>query len=763
MRRFDLRPTAMMALAVVLLTGCLTAPALAQNLLRNGGFEGPVAGDAPQGWAFRDLRDDDLASAEVTTKNPAFGRHSLMLEAPSFPADFAAFCLPVDVDDIESDEVFVSCSYRTESNPQALLTLAAYGEDFTEREFATPELHSESHPLGETGKWHSYTTTMTIPPGTRQIVLFLRITGEGKVWWDGVNLRPVGGEIEADLQQGGIIERMPDQRSVRCRVNNVTDREMNLSLETEATEAGKKRVRRGKDSIALAPGRDGVLEITYPYAFDEPHDLRVMLRGDEPDVIYADWQRTVPGLVDARIIEPAFRNTIVASVPTERVVVEGTLNALPEITRSAELEAMIVGTGERTAEVETLSGDGLAGRWRMTLPPDGMLTQTYIVQVTASVDGREYTQELPLHRAPHATAQTAYDAQKRLWINGEPVFPVGIYRVGEEKDLPTVADAGFNFCITPSRQLSFRYAAAARDAGIHVVLSSDTLDGQFWEYMAQKYHENPAMIGWSGLELPDTRMVTYDNLYQAYRQARSGPYPAIAEADPHHPIVLALRPNASMSQFAELADIVMAWSEPVPHQPLTAVARSVRAAREAVADGKPVWAVIQSSGYQWVSELSPTPPPTGRPPTAAEHRAMVYLALMAGADGVVNYAWSLPAVRTRSSYYLPRDEPDLWAGIVETNRQLEWLAPALINDDPEHIDLSHDAPVQLAAWDREGDRIVVAVNTEDTTAAIGFDVGARAGEEVEVLFEDRCVIATDDGELGDIFEPYAVHIYQIGG
>ncbi|MGI5819026.1 MAG: hypothetical protein ACOX9R_13110 [Armatimonadota bacterium] len=762
MRRVDPVSTLVAALAVALIAGCTAAPAVAQNLLRNGGFEGPVAGDAPQGWAFRDLRADGLASAEVTTKNPAFGRQSLMLSAPAFPADFTAFTLPIDVDDIKGDEIFFSCFYRTENHPQAFVTLAAYDEDFTQREFATPELHSESHPLGETAKWDSYVTRMTIPDGARQVVVFLRIMGGGKVWWDGVSLQPVGGELEVDLHRAGTIERMPNGRTVACRVRNVSGREKNVRLDVEASEEGKKRVRRGTDSARLAPGQERELQVSYPYDFDVPHDLRIVLLGDGPDEIHGLWKQQAPGLVEARIIEPAFRSTIVSTVPTKHVVVEGQLNAVPEIARSARVEATIVGTGEHTSQVETLTGAGMAGPWRLRLPSTGMLTQTYIVHVKATVEGREHQIGLPVTRARHATAETAYDEQMRLWVNGEPMLPVGIYRVAQESDLPVVAEANFNFVITPSRMISVRYAEAARDAGMHVILASDTLDGQFWEYMARKFYGHPMMIGWSGLDLPDTKFVALDNLRQAYRKARSGPYPAIAEADPHHPLFLALRPNATMEQFAELADIVLAWGGPVPRWPVTAIADSVQTAREAVRDSKPVWAIIQSSGQRWDSELSPTPLRDDRPPTPAEHRAMVYLSLMAGADGLVYHAWGLPAIGTRPSYHIPRDEPELWKSIVETNRQLDWLAPALLNGEPEPIELAHDAPVRLAAWQKDGARIVVAVNTADTTAAIGFRIGARAGEEVQVLFEDRAIIANDRGEVGDIFEPYEVHIYQVG-
>jgi len=748
-------------IAAVIVAGC-AAPALAQNLLRNGGFEAPVAGDAPQGWSFHNFHGNDFAKGEVVKKQTAFGKYALLLRAPTFPADFTAFCLPVNVQDLVSDEILFSCSYRTEEHPQALLTLAAYGEDFTIREFSTPELHSESHPIGETATWRSFSTRMRVPDGALQVVAFLRVMGGGRAWWDGVSLRPVGGEIEADLTQTGEVERIPDRRALVCHVRNVTDREMPVRLEMEATQEGKKRVIRANASCQLAPGAQRDLTISYPFAFDTPHHLSITLLGDEPDVIHAVWERDVPGLVDARVTSPAFRSMILSTIPTENVTVEGTINAVPEIARAVQLDAMIVGTGEAASDLQFLTDDGICGPWRLELPATGMLTQQYIVHVTASVSGKEQTIGLPVTRAPIAQAETGYDARGRLWVNGEPIFPIGIHQVAQESDLPVVAQAGINFVITPSRLLSFRYANAAREAGTHVILASDTLDGQFWEYMSRKYYGHPAMIGWSGIELPDTKLVQYATLEQAYRAASSGPYPAIAQADIHHPIYLALRPNSLLPQFAQLADVVMAWSDPVPREPLTAVADAVYAAREAVGDRKPVWAIVQSSGYRWASELSPTPAPDGRAPTAAENRAMVYLALMAGADGIIYHAWGLPSIGQRPSYRIARDEPELWTGIVETNRQLEWLAPALLAGDPEPIALPYDSPVQMAAWQRGDARIVVAVNVADTTAAIAFDIGAAADEEVEVLFEDRSVIATDRGELGDIFAPYAVHIYQIG-
>jgi len=751
-------------LALVLAV-CISAPARAQNLLRNGSFEGPTAGDVPESWSYHDFSGDTLVGDHIgsgeVTGGARVGRRCLKLQAPVFPANFAAYCRPIDVSDLQGPEIIFSCFFRTVDHPQVQVTLATYAEGFTEREFLTPELLSESHTLGETRDWMRYATHLTMPSGARDLVVVLRVLGGGQVLFDGLSVRVVGSEVEVELEDAGTLVELPRVRGVRCQVRNITEREMPIRLEIEATqESGRKR--REATECRLGAGEARTLEARYTIDFHGPHDLKVVLCGAEPDEIHQAWQRQVPGLVDARIVEPAFRSMVLSTVPTAHIVVEGRLNATEEIARRVEISGRLVGTGAEAAEPELLSDRGMAGPWRLTLSAEGMLSEEYRVDVTARVGRHEQTLSLPLVRAPHADTEVAYDVAHRLWVNGEAAFPLGVYRVTNESDLPTAAEAGFNFVITPSHSVSYRYANSARDAGLQIAIASPVLDGLSWRNNVEKFIRHEALLGWYGIQLPDTAAVTVQVLGQAYVESTAGPYPAVAQIDRHHPILLALRANATMEDYATVADVVLAWSEPVPRWPLTMVSDAVAMGRRAVGDRKPVWAVIQSAGYGWSDDRTLAVRPDSRPPTPQEHRAMVYLALIAGADGLAYHAWGLPARGERPSYRIQRDAPELWDAIVETNRELTWLAPMLLETDPEPVELEYDSPVRMAAWEYEGARYVVAANAEDTTAAMAFDIGAQAGEEVDVLFERRVVMATDSGEIGDVFEPYAVHIYKLG-
>lgn len=751
----------MTAVLALLVPAALATPASAQNLLRNGSFEGPVAGNVPESWAFVDFIGGEHASGEVV-KGAIVGRQCLKLEAPAFPADFAAYCRPIDVSHLQGRELIFSCFFRTVDHPQAEVMFALYDTDFTQLEFRTPVLRSETHALGETKQWTRFTSHLTVPAGARDLVVLLRVLGGGEAWFDGTAVRMVGGEVEVALEDAGTVVDLPGGRAVRCRVRNVTGRPLSLRLQAEAT-AEKGRPGRANLDCRLDPGETRTLETRYRMDFRKPHRLDLVVLGAEDDEVFEAWRRQVPGLVDAEIVEPAFRATVLGSIPTEEIVVEGRLNAGDQIARQTRLSARLVGTGAETTEIEPLSDRELCGPWRLRLPAKGMLSETYSVDITAAVGRDAQVLSLPLRRARQADAEVAYDARHRLWVHGQPVFPIGLERVPNESDLPEVAEGSVNFVITPSRSVSYRYANAVHDNGLLVAFSSPGLDGLFWQNAVEKFINHPGLLGWYGLALPDTQAVTPQVLHQAYMHSTSGPFEAIAQMDSHHPVLLALRPNSTMAEFAQAADIVLAWSEPVPRWPLTAVTDAVLTGREAVRDRKPVWAVIQAAGYGRSEELEGPLPDDSRPPTPAEHRAMVYLALMAGADGIVHHAWSLPARGEQPAYRLRRDAPELWEGIVRVNRELTWLAPILMNGDPEPIAQAFDSPLRLAAWEYEGVRYVCAVNTQDTTAAVAFDIGAAPEQEIEVLFEERIVIAAPGtGQVGDLFEPYAVHIYRLG-
>ncbi len=752
---------AIIALVTMTLVFLLALPAVARNLVLNGRFEGPDTDGVPQNWSFHNWRQDQLASGKVV-RGGTVGPRCLQLSSPVFPADYAAYCRPVDVSEWVGKEVLFTCYFRTVEHPQAQITIATYAEPFAAKEFDTPELHSEAYLLGESHAWQLVTWHISCMPASRDLVVLLRVMGGGSVFFDGVALRPVGSEVEVELEQAGTITAMPATRSVSCSLHNLSQLPKPIRLNVQA-KLPNGRVQRATANCELAAGERKRLGVNYRLDFRSFHDLRVQVMGEEPDEVYQAYERTATGLISARIIQPAFRSSVLASIPTDKIIVEGRFNASEEIVHDTELTAEFVATGATSREVEPLTDAGMMGPWRITLPLEGMLTGKYEVQVKAKPRrGSEQVLSLPVSRPRHSEVEVAYDTKRRLWVHGQPVFPLGICRIVDAETLPAMREVGFNFVITPFRSVSYDYADAAQDAGIQVAVSSSTLEGLFWRNLTDKYLRHPALLGWYGVERPDTQLASPGLLEDVYRHA-TGDEPAVADLDPYHPVLLTLRANSTLDDFAKACDIVLVWTEPVPRWPITTVADAVEQAIEATGGAKPIWAMVQSTGLAWTEARGFDPEGSGRPPTAAEHRAMVYLALMSGADGLAYYSYRLPPRQGRPAYSIKHDAPELWEGIKETNKQLAILGPAFANSEPQPIELPEGTPIRMVSLTYEDAEYLIAVNTSDTASAVSFEAEAKPQQELPVLFEQRTLVASDTGSLADVFEPYAVHVYLKSG
>jgi hypothetical protein len=140
------------------------------------------------------------------------------------------------------------------------------------------------------------------------------------------------------------------------------------------------------------------------------------------------------------------------------------------------------------------------------------------------------------------------------------------------------------------------------------------------------------------------------------------------EADPHHPTAIVIYRPENFGDYASASDILMTDPYPIPHRPLTVVSESVRAAREAVGDRKPVWAIIQA--FNW-AEASQEARRIGwaRWPTYAEQRCMAYLAVINGAKGILFFR-----------YGGNEHDPANWRAVKRVAGELKRISPILLSE-----------------------------------------------------------------------------------
>jgi hypothetical protein len=205
-------------------------------------------------------------------------------------------------------------------------------------------------------------------------------------------------------------------------------------------------------------------------------------------------------------------------------------------------------------------------------------------------------------------------------------------------------------------------------------------------------------------------------------------------------------------------DIVAIEPQPIPALPVTTVADELTRAREVVGAERPLWAAVQSVGRAWLvtaGGLEETS--AGRPPTGPEHRAMTFLALAYGAQGLLHHGFYFSSTAERSAYYLPTAAPELWTDMKETNAMVASLAEALSGGTRRGVSVTE--PVHVAAWDLDDRVFVLAVNAEPHSALTTFEVPAPSPEALYRLADGSSVARTQSGRFADEIPGHGARIY----
>lgn len=325
---------------------------------------------------------------------------------------------------------------------------------------------------------------------------------------------------------------------------------------------------------------------------------------------------------------------------------------------------------------------------------------------------------------------------------GDSFFPIGIYGVPVE-ELEEVHDAGFNIAQNYSEKPEFlgELLEKAGSTGIQVLIPPPDS-----EEFILKARESPALFAWYLADEPEGRSVPPKLLLQRKEKLKS--------LDPGHPTaIVVVRPWASFD-YALATDILMSDQYPIPHAPLTWLSDSIEEMKQAVRGSKPIWAVIQA----FMNQKEGWP----REPTYAEMRALTFLSLVHGAEGIFYYTY-------KGGSYNIRESEEHWENVKKVVDQLnklkEWLP---LRNYVEDTVLTITSPFKTAAngspaihhalSKRENKTLLLAVNVIDRPVTMKISGLADNSYPLEVLFEKRR-LAVVDGILYDTFLPYETHVY----
>ncbi len=670
-------PALRTSLLVLSLLTTVLSPSAAANLLANGDFERPDEQGGAANWFTHGWGEPSDAEARLVSGGYQ-SRHCLMLEGKAEPILFGIFSPPVDIAELPTRRLLFTCYYRTREQPQAQIALVSFTEDFRPREWQTPCVQSEAQNIPTSSGWNLLSWYFEPVRGARQVIVVVRLTSRGQLYLDKAALRPSPDELSAQVQAAGMLDQLPNMCRTIVRLTNHTDRERRLRTVLVARDK-KGKTARAQQDVTIAAQGEGELSLLYRFPLGRPHDIQVIVSDPETGDIYEHQQVHSPGLIEAHVVQPAFRGTILDDIPIRHVEIVGRINAAEDLARRVKLSAQIADLDLQATEDNGAISRPAPDSFVIQLPFDQMLPGEYTVSIRGQFDPPHLQQtiQLPLRRLMPSPSQVGYDSRNRLWVQGAPILPRGLYYVTESQDLGGIAAAGFNFVVVPSPRASYALAEKVEELGLSLVVSSPSLDSgapevrSLWNNLQAKFGASPALLGWSVLPRPDLKSVSPVTMATLYED--------LQQISPAHPTILALSSPSRLRFYSDFADVIVAWSLPIPDLPITALAQVVDAARQAVQGRKPVWAAIQASGPGWYRDASLDIQGPGRIPTVTELQAMTYLALMHGATGVIYYGYEIPAYPNTRAFHLVDDAPALWEAMAPLNRQLQWLAPIILS------------------------------------------------------------------------------------
>ena len=380
--------------------------------MRNGRFE-EYRGNVPESGPSM-TRTDNLPRAPSCARG-ASGPQCLG-EAPAFPGNYACYSRPFGWGSLAP----MRSSFLLLPHPGTpqRRTWAPRG-GFHPLEFEDPELQGETYTWAKQGL-DLFATRLRCRPGSRDLVVMLRLMGGGTVWWDGVNVRAVGGEAEVSLEQAGLLVQLPARRMVSCQVRNLSDAGLpvKLGIDVVPEQASPDPV---VSALTIEPGRSSDWSSPTTSTPAAATALRVTVTGASPTT---SWSTTIvgAGLLDSRVFERPSGLPAVLD-PHDQVVWEGGSTPRLRLRVRPASARNLVGTGRRPT-ISSCSAMRPRGPLAACTCPLGHVTDDYQVNVRAKVGRVEQGAQPAL--SPAATPPmrwlryTPSPARAR-----PPLFPIG--------------------------------------------------------------------------------------------------------------------------------------------------------------------------------------------------------------------------------------------------------------------------------------------------------------------------------------------------
>ena len=347
----------------------------------------------------------------------------------------------------------------------------------------------------------------------------------------------------------------------------------------------------------------------------------------------------------------------------------------------------------------------------------------------------------PVRREYLPIAKTAVDDRGNLLVNGEPMFPMGLYHVYTPEQMRQIRAQGFNCIQTWAGDLG-RFEEQmdrAREAGLMGFAVTKMVADDRLVTLVRRLKTHPANLMWDLVDEPAIRNITPQRVQEKAD--------IIRRIDPERPIKISFADRGRAVEYRDCLDIVACHVYPMPGGQVTAVSDAMQKLNASFGGTAPCHFTPQA----WMA-----PGDLRRiEQTVAQTRAMTYLAIIHGAKGLYYYSFIDHGTWDIRTY------PRLWSTFKGLTWEIETLSAPLLKGR-RVTDMTASSPaIDLAAWDYEERRYVIAVNTSDEPVETRLQVPAFGELTACELFEPGRAAARGDSQFSRSFEPLATLVLRL--
>ncbi len=317
------------------------------------------------------------------------------------------------------------------------------------------------------------------------------------------------------------------------------------------------------------------------------------------------------------------------------------------------------------------------------------------------------------------------DAHNRLIVDGKPFFPLGLYfHNPSPEDIERLKNSPFN-CIMAYPQLSRETLDALHEAGIASIYSVKDFyeglacktDDEGRERTSKKIEElkdHPAIIAW----------YINDELPLSMRETLAAHRDLVEELDPGRPAWVVLYQIEEIREYIPTFDVIGTDPYPISAKSASLAWDWSRRTNEAVFGFHANWQVPQY--FNWANYRQNDK--NTRTPTFDEMRAMTWMSIAGGANGIVGYSYfdfcrnycGREADAAQKQESLERT----WKDVSRIGNEIKSYENVLLSiDTPAEIPTETGSELEFVAIRRyafEGAQWILAVNTSTEPRTVIF-------------------------------------------